>query len=57
MARYEIISGKFPCHTCGDVVQSLRMYPETKQLTWMCKEKHMSTVSLLIQKKSKKDYE
>ena len=34
----------------------MRFYAETKELTWMCPDKHMSTVSLKI-KKSKKDYE
>jgi hypothetical protein len=57
MARYEVISGEFPCHTCKKVVTSLRMYPETKQLTWMCPERHMSTVDLSTKKKSRKDYE
>lgn len=57
MARYEIYNGKFPCHTCGEVVSSLRMYGDTKELTWMCSKKHMSTVSLAKTKKSKKDYE
>lgn len=57
MARYEIITGKFPCHTCDDVPTSLRMYSETKELTWMCKNKHLTTVSLRIERRSKKDYE
>ena len=34
----------------------MRFYAETKELTWMCPEKHMSTVNLNT-KKSKKDYE
>jgi hypothetical protein len=56
MAKYNIYQGKFPCHTCKVEVTTLRMYPETKELTWMCPDKHMSTVSLNT-KKSKKDYE
>lgn len=34
----------------------MRFYAETKELTWMCPEKHMSTVNLNT-KKTKKDYE
>jgi hypothetical protein len=57
MGRYNVYDGLFPCHTCDEVVKSLRFYPETKDLTWMCSQKHISNVSLLITKKSKKDYE
>ena len=56
-AKYSITHGKFPCHTCKEVVPSLRFYAETKDLTWMCSQKHLSTVSLDVKKKKKKDYE
>ena len=56
MAKYNIYHGKFPCHTCKAEVTSLRLYAETKELTWMCSEKHISTVNLNT-KKTKKDYE
>lgn len=56
MAKYSIYHGKFRCQECGVEVTSLRSYPETKDLTWMCPEKHISTVNLTT-KKSKKDYE
>jgi hypothetical protein len=56
MARYEIYTGRFPCHTCKVEVTTLRLYSDTKELTWMCPEKHMSSV-LLYAKKTKKDYE
>lgn len=56
MARYSVYNGKFPCHTCGVVVTSIRSYPEEKKLTWMCPEKHLSQV-ILQTKKSKRDYE
>ena len=55
MAKYNVYPGKFKCQECGKDVTSLRSYPETKELTWMCSEKHMSRVNLLT-KKSKKDY-
>ena len=57
MARYEVFTGKFPCHTCKEEVTSLRMYLETGELTWMCSKNHLSNVHLRQQKKTKKDYE
>lgn len=56
MAKYNIYHGKFKCQECNRDVSSLRSYPETKELTWMCSEKHLSKVSLKT-KKTKKDYE
>lgn len=56
MAKYNIYQGQFKCQECGKDVGSLRSYPETKQLTWMCPDKHLSTVNLNV-KKNKKDYE
>lgn len=56
MAKYNIYHGEFRCQVCGMLVTSLRSYPETKELTWMCQDKHMSQVNLNT-KKSKKDYE
>lgn len=55
-SKYTITHGEFPCHTCKEVVKSLRFYPDTKDLTWMCSQKHLSIVSLKTKKK-KKDYE
>ena len=56
MAKYNIYSGSFVCHTCKAEVKTLRSYPSEKQLTWMCKDGHLSTVDLKT-KKSKQDYE
>lgn len=56
MAKYNVHAGKFPCHTCGKEVQTLRSYPAEKKLTWMCPDKHVSEVSLDV-RKSKQDYE
>jgi hypothetical protein len=56
MAKYNIYQGKFRCQECGKEVLSLRSYPDSKELTWMCSDKHMSRVDLNT-KKSKKDYE
>jgi len=55
--RYEVHPGKFPCHTCKEVVKSLRHYIEAKELTWVCSQKHLTKVSLDVKKKKKKDYE
>ncbi len=56
MSKYSVVEGKFPCHTCKEMVYSLRHYIEAKELTWLCKQGHMSRVSLNT-KKTKKDYE
>lgn len=56
MARYNVYQGVFSCHVCKIDVFTLRLYPETKELTWMCKDKHLSVVNLNT-KKSRKDYE
>jgi hypothetical protein len=56
MAKYSVYTGQFRCQTCGKSVSSLRSYPEIKELTWMCEDKHISKVDLNV-KKSKKDYE
>jgi hypothetical protein len=56
MAKYTIYPGKFPCHTCKVEVKTVRVYPETKEITWMCPEKHVSTVNLNTKKKAK-DFE
>jgi len=56
MAKYNIYPGTFVCHVCRAEVKTLRSYPELKQLTWMCPEKHLSSVDLKT-KKRKVDYE
>jgi hypothetical protein len=56
-SKYEIISGKFFCHTCENTANTARLYGDTKTLTWLCTAKHMSQVELKTEKKTKKDYE
>jgi len=56
MAKYSVYQGKFSCHTCKQEVNSLRSYPDTKEVTWMCPDKHISRV-VLHARKTKKDYE
>jgi len=51
MNRYTVYQGSFVCHTCKSVVPSLRLYAAAKEMTWMCKEKHLSKVSLNTKKK------
>lgn len=55
-SKYTVYPGKFACHTCKQEVATIRHYPSDKRLTWMCKDKHLSVVSL-ITKKTKADYE
>ncbi len=52
MASYTLYKGEWVCHTCKQIVPMLRCYAETKTLTWMCKEKHLTTVYLGKRKKS-----
>jgi hypothetical protein len=57
MANFTIYHGKFLCHTCKVEVGTLRLYAETKEMTWMCKDKHLSSVNLGKRKKSDFDGE
>lgn len=57
MPNYTIYEGKFVCHTCKIEVKTLRLYAETKEMTWMCKDKHLSKVNLGKRKKSDFDGE
>ena len=50
MPSYTIYQGQFVCHTCKAEVKTLRLYAETKEMTWMCKEKHLSSVKFGKQK-------
>jgi len=52
--KFKVFNGEFPCHTCKEVVISLRLWLETTDLTWMCSQKHVSKVTLI---KTRKDYE
>jgi len=54
MASYTVYTGKFVCHECKAEVKSLRLYPDTKEMTWMCPVKHLSRVQII---KKKRDYE
>ena len=55
MASYTVYSGSFICKTCKATVGTLRLYAETKTATWMCKDKHITSVG--FGKKKKSDYE
>jgi uncharacterized protein YlaI len=54
MANYTVYHGTFLCQECKAEVSTLRLYPSTYEMTWMCKDKHLSRV---LVKKKKKDYE
>jgi hypothetical protein len=51
MAKYNVYQGQFVCHVCKAEVKTLRSYPDTKKLTWMCSDKHISEVDLDNRKK------
>jgi hypothetical protein len=50
MPSYTVYHGTFICHECKVEVTSLRLYAETKEMTWMCKDKHLSRVKFGKQK-------
>lgn len=50
MSNFTVYQGKFLCHTCKAEVKTLRLYAETKTMTWMCPAKHLSTVKFGKQK-------
>ena len=54
--KYTVYQGRFVCHTCGTNVSTLRSYVDKKLLTWMCKDRHLSQVSLQT-KKTRSDFE
>ena len=56
MSKYTIYPGEFACHTCKKTVKTVRLYGQEKESTWMCEDKHLSSVKL-YKKKTKKDYE
>jgi hypothetical protein len=51
MGKYDVLKGDFICHTCKDIVYSVRWYYQDLIMTWMCKDKHVSTVDLNLKKK------
>jgi hypothetical protein len=57
MPSFTVYHGKFTCHTCKAEVGTLRLYAETKEMTWMCRDKHLSKVYLGKRKKSDFDGE
>jgi hypothetical protein len=52
--KFRVFNGSFICQTCKEEVKSLRLWLENADLTWMCTNKHISRVPLII---TKKDYE
>jgi hypothetical protein len=47
--KYSIYPGKFPCHTCKEEVKTIRVWPDTTEVTWMCSKKHISKITLVKQ--------
>jgi hypothetical protein len=52
--KFKIFPGKFACQKCNEEVNSLRLWLDSADVTWMCGKKHISKVSLII---TRKDYE
>jgi len=56
MRNYSVYPGSFACHTCKVEVKSVRSYYDQKKITWLCRNNHLSEVSLNT-RKNKRDYE
>lgn len=56
MNQFNTYPGIFVCQTCSSIVKAIRSYPYEKKLTWMCGDKHLSTVSLNTRRR-KRDFE
>lgn len=52
--KFKVFAGKFICKKCNEEVNALRLWLETADVTWMCSQKHISRVPLII---TRKDYE
>jgi hypothetical protein len=52
--KFKIFTGKFVCQKCSEEVNSLRLWLDSADVTWMCSKKHISKVALII---TRKDYE
>jgi hypothetical protein len=52
--KFKIFTGKFVCKKCNEEVNSLRLWLDSADVTWMCSQKHISKVPLIL---TKKDYE
>lgn len=52
--KFKVFSGKFPCKECNEEVKSLRLWVDSADLTWMCSQKHLSKVQLIV---TRKDFE
>jgi hypothetical protein len=52
--KFKIFAGKFPCKKCNEEVTSLRLWLDSADLTWLCSQKHLSKVALIM---TRKDFE
>lgn len=56
-SKYTIIEGTFFCHTCENTAKTARLYSDSKKLSWLCSNSHITEIMLKAEKKTKKDYE
>ncbi len=52
--KFKVFPGKFPCKKCNEEVTSLRLWLDSADLTWLCTQKHLSKVPLIM---TRKDFE
>jgi hypothetical protein len=55
--EFKVFPGSFSCKKCEVEVNSIRLWIETLDVTWMCPEKHVSKVQLVRPKKKKSDFQ
>ena len=53
--QFTVYKGKFLCKVCEVDVLSLRLWHHNGDVTWMCKDKHVSTVELIQRKREKSE--
>jgi hypothetical protein len=52
---FTVYPGQFICKTCDEVVKTMRYWKDTVSVSWMCSNKHISSVDILPP--SRKDHE
>lgn len=47
---FSLYHGVFTCQRCKEDVTQARFWYDTKDITWMCSNKHISKVNLSVKK-------
>jgi hypothetical protein len=52
---FTVYQGEFICKICEEEVKTMRYWKSTVSVSWMCSQKHISSVDILPP--TRKDYE